>query len=203
MYNIDNIENEANRIIKAFPTKARYVGNKMIYAWKIRFIERYSQSEISEIIKSYPNIYPYQLNCLCCHTAMHLYSLAYCIAFGIKHMADGARQSQGFIVEMPEMINEYKKLYSSHGITFHTPVFDLQSDYELNLELIRYGFIPKVYEAQCSLGEPIRIPLKSENIDSLIRYYQDWIIPIIDDNLDQVVRHIKSVKAFKDLNKTE
>ena len=28
MYNIDNIENEANRIIKAFPTKARYVGNK-------------------------------------------------------------------------------------------------------------------------------------------------------------------------------
>lgn len=69
MYNIDNIENEANRIIK-----------------------------------SYPNIYPYQLNCLCCHTAMHLYSLAYCIAFGIKHMADGARKSQGFIVEMPEMI---------------------------------------------------------------------------------------------------
>lgn len=128
-----------------------------------------------------------QLNCLACHTAMYVAGLAYCKTHGITTIADGARESQGFFVELPIMKTHYENLALSYGVKVITPVYDLVDDQERKNEITRAGLIPKTMELQCWIGRAMYKPLSTREQSPLEHYFLREIEPIFQVELDSYV----------------
>lgn len=138
--------------------------------------------------RDYPHLTLHQLICLACHTAMYAHSIAYCKAFGISYIAEGARKQQRFFVELPEMAEAYKKLCHEHEVELLLPVYDLASDTARKDELAEWGFLPKTYEPQCWAGCPMEEDLTLEQRDCLFKYYKEQIRPQLDSMIDRLCR---------------
>lgn len=176
--NVGAVKAVADRIISTYgEERALFAGVHSIAASLYRFQEPYLYQPIKDSSQRYPNLRPAQLPCLSCHTGMYLESIAYCKAHGISKLAEGARQSQKFFVELPEMVARYRALTEQNGIELLLPVYDLVSDWERKLALADCGFIPKTLEPQCWLGCPLGDELNCEEIQSLLAYYDSEIEP--------------------------
>ena len=71
---------------------------------------------------------------------------------GIRYIADGARKGQGFVIELPNMIEKFRDFFSEFSIEMLLPVWDLDSNWEMKNLLLLRGFVPKTLEPQCLIG---------------------------------------------------
>lgn len=181
MSNTKGAQEVAERIIQRYGSeKAVFVGIQSVAAHLYRLQKNYLYQTIQESSQKYPYLRPAQMPCLACHTGMYIESIAYCKAHNIPAIAEGARKIQGFFVELPEMVERYKKLAQKYNITVELPVYKLKDDWERKLELADRGFIPKTFEPQCSLGCPLGENLNEDEKRSLGAYYDAEIEPELE-----------------------
>ncbi len=186
----------AKRIIHRFGSdKAQYVGIHMIAQNINPLMKQALYSSPIELCKDYPHLLMYQLRCLACHTAMYLHSIAFCKVYGIDYLSEGAREQQGFFVELPEMKQRYESLCKNYNLNLIMPVYDLESDVQRKLELAEWGFLPKSYEPQCWIGCPMEQSLSNDQLQSLTRYYDKAILPVLNDIIDRLIEK----KKLKDI----
>ena len=188
MAGTEHVTDLASRITDKFKEERTcYAGIELIAQDIKPFLKRMLYAETIELCRDYPQLLYYQVNCLACHTAMYLHSIAYCLANDIKVMAEGAREQQKFFVELPEMVERYKKLCEKYEIELILPVYDLDSDIVRKEKLARYGFLPKTYEPQCWVGCPMEEELSVEQKKSLLRYFDNEIMPITDRMIQELL----------------
>ncbi len=64
--------------------------------------------------------------CGVCKLAIHIRTLLWCLENDIKHACDGStRDLYLFPTQIEKINNEIKKMYSHFGVTYETPVYDL------------------------------------------------------------------------------
>lgn len=176
--NIKEAKTVADRIIGKYgSSRALFVGIQSVAPNLYRFQEPYLYRTIEESSNRYPKLRPAQLPCLACHTGMYIESIVYCRTQKIYYIAEGARETQKFFVELPEMVERYKNLTSRNEIKLVLPVYNLKNDWERKLELADRGYVPKTLEPQCWLGCPLREELTSDEISSLAAYYDNEMEP--------------------------
>lgn len=186
---IGSTKTVAERIIGKYgSSRAVFVGVQSIAANLYRLQEAYLYQTVSENSGKYPNLRPAQMPCLACHTGMYLEAIAYCKAHGICYLAEGARRTQKFFVELPEMVRRYGELTEQNGIKLVLPVYDLINDWERKLKLADRGYIPKTLEPQCWIGCPLREELKPCEIESLAAYYDNEMKPKLQGLIDEKVK---------------
>lgn len=184
--NVNNAKEVADRIIQKYGSdRALFVGVQSVSAEMYRLQEPYLYKTIGESSQKYPNLRPAQLPCLACHTGMYVECIAYCKIHKISYIAEGARKSQRFFVELPEMVRRYTELVEENGLHLVLPVYDLMDDWERKLRLAERGYIPKTSEPQCWIGCPLREELSPAEIDSLAAYYDDEIKPKLQGLIDE------------------
>ncbi|EOQ37933.1 hypothetical protein [Butyricicoccus pullicaecorum] len=192
MSNAKGAQEVAERIIQRYgPEKAVFVGIQSVAAHLYRLQKNYLYQTLQESSQKYPNLRPAQMPCLACHTGMYIESIAYCKAHNIPAIAEGAREIQGFFVELPEMVERYEKLAKDYDITIELPVYKLKDDWERKLELADRGFVPKTFEPQCWLGCPLGENLNEEERRSLAAYYDAEMEPKLEKLIDARIAAMK------------
>ena len=192
MSNTKGAQAVAERIIQRYGSeKAVFVGIQSIAAHLYRLQKNFLYQTLQESRQKYPNFRPAQMPCLACHTGMYIESIAYCKAHNIPAVAEGAREIQGFFVELPEMAERYKKLAENYNITVMLPVYKLKDDWEGKLELADRGFVPKTFEPQCWLGCPLGENLNEEERRSLAAFYDAEIEPKLEKLIDARIAAMK------------
>lgn len=187
--NVTAVQEVANRIIKKYGTsRASYMGVHSVRSSLFRLQETFLYQDISESSKKYPNIRPAQLPCLACHTGMYLESIVFCKIHNIRYIAEGARKSQKFFVELPEMVKRYTSLARQYDIDLLLPVYELEDEWERKLELSDLGYIPKTLEPQCWIGCPLREELSVDEVNSLSEYYDIEMKPKLQNLIEKKIK---------------
>lgn len=168
-------------------SKVRFLGVYPIASRITPLLMKLYNCSIVQMCSDYSNVVVSQVNCLACHTVMYWHSIALCKAMDIKILAEGARKSQGFFVEQPEMRKRYEDLCKKYGIHLELPAFDLDCDLERKRVLADWGFLPKTCELQCWLGCPMNEPLSADNISDLARYYDKEIEPKSEEIINLLI----------------
>jgi len=171
----DNARTVADRIIERFGSdKAEFLGIKSITGTWRRFFPLILNMKPSAIAKKYGEITYSQFNCLTCRTAMYIYTISLGRRMGIKYIAEGARKAQGFVIELEEMIEQYRELLCKYNIELLLPVYDLDDNWSLKNELMEYHFVPKTLEPQCILGFPLDVSVPDRDvIDGTVKFFID------------------------------
>ena len=168
----------AERIAKKYGSeKVEFLGVHSIASLFREFFIPYFNMPASDVAKKFGEVTISQLNCLICRTSMYIYSIQVCKELNIPTIAEGARKSQGFVVELDGMIQRYKALLEQYGIELLLPVHDLNSDWDRKNELMWRGFIPKTFEAQCLLGFPLDGPINQNIIEGVHKFYDEAVLP--------------------------
>lgn len=140
-----NAEYGAKRIIKRYgKDKADFLGIQSIAAIWRKFFLPYFNMKPSEIIKEYGELTISQFHCLACRSSMYIWSIVKAKQMRLKYIAEGARKNQGFVIELPGMINKFKNFLSEYSLELLLPVYELSSDWERKNLLLLRGFIPKL-----------------------------------------------------------
>lgn len=143
----------------------------------------------------FPELQSYQAHCLSCRTSMYVHAIAYCVAHNIPFLSEGAREQQGFFVELPEMKERYEQLCKTYGIQLLWPVYKLASDMERKRFLDERELQTKTWEPQCYLGCPLRAPLTTEERRDLSRYYDIELLPQLQKDIESLIPVKRSVMA--------
>jgi len=173
----ENARCGADRIIEKYGKMANFLGVFPIAGIWREFVLPYFNMTPSEIISEFGEITPSQFNCLTCRSAMYVATIIQAREMTISIVGDGARKDQGFVIELPIMIERFQQFFLDFSISLKFPVLDLDSDWRLKNLLLARGFVPKVFEPQCLLGAPLpnnQIP--SENIQEATEEYFSKII---------------------------
>ena len=109
----------------------------------------------TEIAKEYGELTISQFHCLTCRMAMYVWCIIRAKQSGIKFIADGAREDQLFVIELPIFIKELKSFLSQYHLKLLLPVFNLDSKAKTKNSMLLRGFNPKVLEPQCLVGVPL------------------------------------------------
>jgi len=173
-----NAEHGAKRIIKRYgKDKAEFLGVHSVAGIWREFFLPYFNLKPSEILKEFGELTISQFHCLTCRSAMYIWSIIKVKQMGIKYIADGARKDQGFVIELPNMIEKFRNFFAEYGIELLLPVWDLASDWERKNFLLLRGFVPKTLEPQCLIGVSLpggKIP--DEEIQKAVGNYFDKIV---------------------------
>lgn len=184
--NVSAVQEVADRIIAKYgKSRASYAGVHSVASSLYRLQETFLYQTISESSRKYPDLRPDQLRCLVCRTGMYVESIAYCKTHNIAYLAEGARESQGFFVELREMIKQYKELAKQNEIELLLPVYELTDEWERKLQLADRGYVPKTSEPQCWIGCPLHRELSDNEIRSLLDYYNVEIKPKLQILIDK------------------
>lgn len=176
----NNAEHGARRIIERYGNAcAEFLG---VYStagiWR-ELILPFLNMKPSEILAEYGEITTSQFNCLTCRSAMYVWTIIKAKEMGIYKIADGAREDQGFVIELPCMTEKFKSLFLGFGLELSFPVINLKSDWQEKNLLLARGFVPKVIEPQCLVGAPL--PNRKEpDLDiqnAVVKYFEKVIIP--------------------------
>ncbi len=176
---IQNTKHEVERLIKKYGEKVHFLGYyPTVGIWREFFLP-FLNLKPSEIKEKYGEITYSQFNCLTCRTTMYLYSIVFCNYLGIKKISDGARPSQGFVVELPSMLERYEKLLSKYEIELLLPVQYIDSDWTVKNELLLRGIVPKTLEPQCLIGVPLPNGKKPDEdiIQGTLKFFDEEMSP--------------------------
>ena len=176
MRGLSNVQRSVSRL------RRRY-GNKIL-TYKILNItypisvlrETYINTSIAQMAEVHPGLTINQVNCLTCHTAMLIKAIQYCKQNNISIIAEGARRSQLFATQQPEILRQYKQLLSKNNLHLLLPVEGIADDYTVKMLIADAGFLPKMYEAQCYVGHPMNLPLQTKQLKSISRFLHDVLI---------------------------
>lgn len=176
---IQNTKHEVERLIKKYGEKVHFLGYyPTVGIWREFFLP-FLNLKPSEIKEKYGEITYSQFNCLTCRTTMYLYFIVFCNYLGIKKISDGARPSQGFVVELPSMLERYEKLLSKYEIELLLPVQYIDSDWTVKNELLLRGIVPKTLEPQCLIGVPLPNGKKPDEdiIQGTLKFFDEEMSP--------------------------
>ena len=153
---VHNAEHGAKRIIRRYgKDKAEFLGVYSIAGIWREFFLPYFNMKPSEISSEFGQLTISQFHCLTCRSAMYIWTIIKAKQMGIKYIADGARKDQGFVIELPNMIEKFRDFFSNYSMELLLPMWDLDSDWERKNLLLLRGFIPKTLEPQCLIGVPL------------------------------------------------
>jgi len=185
-----NAKYAAEKIIKKYGNdKAEFLGVQCIAGFWREFFLPYYNMKPSEIIKEFGELTISQFHCLTCRMSMYIWSIIKAKQMGIKYIAEGARENQGFVVELPIFISKLKNFLKEYNIDLLLPVYKLNSDHKRKDELLIRGFLPKTLEPQCLIGVPLPSGQAPDNEvqGAAINYLEKIIIPrakrLIEENL--------------------
>lgn len=154
------------------------------YIGKISTLVRFRDNELeianmtlSQIKEMYGECTISQIRCLNCRSAMYYEAIRYCLENNISYIAEGARKSQLFSIEQPQMIEAYKNLLKEFGIELLLPVYDLDNDIEREENLLFYNILPTPGEDWCILGMPLTEPVSEEITDAIKNIFEKNIEP--------------------------
>lgn len=175
-----NAEHGAKRIIQRYgKEKAEFLGvHNVAGIWREFFLP-YLNMKPSEILKEYGELVTSQFHCLTCRSAMYVWTIMKAKQKRIRYIADGARKNQGFVIELPSMIEKFRKFFAEYSMKLLLPVWDLASDWDRKNSLLLRGFVPKTLEPQCLIGVALpegKIP--DENIQgAAVNYFDKIVLP--------------------------
>lgn len=133
--------------------------------------------EFRNILDNYGDCTISQIRCLNCRSAMYFEAIRYCLDNDIKFIAEGARKSQLFAIEQPEMIDAYKGLLKEFGIELILPVYDVENEWDKECEIYLYGVVPKAGEDKCLLGMPLKEVVPIEQTMTVKKIFDEFIKP--------------------------
>ena len=201
---IENTLNVVSRLINRFgEDNIKYAGTHSIRGlWRHFFLPVFNMKP-NEIVENYGQLPISQLNCLMCRSSMYIYSIVLCKLLEIKKLAEGARRSQQFAIELEEMTDLYKTLLKNYNIDLLLPVIDEKDDFSIQNELLMSGLVPNAMEPQCLLGCPIdkSRPIDQEIINAVTSFYNKEIATAIPYLLSEIEKPIAYTLKRKDWNK--
>jgi hypothetical protein len=173
-----NAKHGADRIIKRYGKgKAEFLGVQNIAGIWREFFLPYFNMKPSEVMKEYGELTISQFHCLTCRSAMYIWSIIKAKQMEMRYIAEGARKSQGFVIELPCMINKFKSFLSEYSIELLLPVYELDSDWERKNLLLLRGFVPKTLEPQCLVGFPLPSgKALDEDVQNAVEKFFDKIV---------------------------
>lgn len=176
---LQNSLHGAKRILKKYgDEKVNIIGIQKIESIFREFLYPYYNLTTSEIKKEYGEVPISQFNCLSCRVAMYVMSIILCKKYNIKTVVDGARKSQLFAIEQPEVLAKFKDLFNSYGLDILFPLENIEDNYEIKNELLIRGFVSKTLESQCLLGMPLKdTDINKDIIQSTVNVYERLIEP--------------------------
>lgn len=122
-----------------------------------------------------------QYNCLSCRLAMYILAIIICRKNHINYVVDGARKCQLFAIEQPEFLDKFKTLFDENDIIIEYPLVLESDDFSVKNQILARGFVPKMNEAQCLVGMPIREDSNNEEIlTGLVNVYNKYLYPKIE-----------------------
>lgn len=167
---------QADRIVKKYgKEKAEFLGIQDISAIFREFFLPYMNMKPKEISEEYGEITHSQFNCLSCRSAMYIWTIIQAKKLGIRYVATGARKSQGFVEQLPIMMEKFKEFFKDYDIEYLHPVYNLESKWELKNSLLQRGFIPKTLDPMCLLGVPLDKPQDKEIQDGAAKFFDKII----------------------------
>ena len=171
----------AKRIINKYgEDRAKFLGVYKISSIIREFFSPYFNMKPADQEKQFSGLTPSQFHCLICRTSMYLYSIWIAMLNGASFIAEGGRKDQEFVIELPGMaLERYPKLVKLAGMELLLPVYDLDSDWERDNELIARGYHCKTYEPKCLIGYPVNQSVDNSVIEGVHFYYDKVILPHI------------------------
>ncbi len=185
---IDRVSAVAASLKECYPEKEiTYLKPEKIGMTFHNFMMKDWYRKSNERERLFPELQSYQAHCLSCRTAMYVHAIAYCVAHDIPFLSEGARISQGFFVELPEMRDRFEQLCKQNAISLLWPVWELESDMDRKRFLDERGLQTKTFEPQCYLGCPLRSPLTNEERRDLSRYYDTELLPHLQRDIELLI----------------
>lgn len=179
MVGLKNVETTISKLKTISKYGFSYKGTFNTYGIAREFYFPYFNMKAEDLAEKYPGLTASQYHCLICETSMYLYSMWIAKQLECEYVANGARECQEFVVEQEDMIDRYQELAGEFGLSIKYPVYNIEDDWELENEILRYGLIPKVYEPKCLIGCPVYGSIDYKVIESTVEYYDKEIIPRI------------------------
>lgn len=192
---IENIRNRATILERLFQTsstgKVRNLGVFQSVSEFMALRQESANMPFSKIVSCYGDLNPNQLNCFNCRSAMYVVGVVVAKELGIKWIAEGARKTQLFALEQRKLLEGYRKLLTHYDMDLLLPVYDYETDTEVENELNRYSihFYEPLYdgttgyEAKCWLGTPMDRPLTEEEINGYDKFYYDVLYPVMQKRI--------------------
>ena len=193
---IENVRNRATILERLFENstvgKVRNLGVFQSVSEFMALRHENANMPFSKIVSCYGDFNQNQLNCLNCRSAMYVVGVVVATELGISHIAEGARKTQLFALEQEELLEGYRSLLNQYDIDLLLPVYDYESDYEVENELNQYSthFYDSLYdettsyEAKCWLGTPMDGPLTKEEISGYSKFYQEVLRPVMRKRIE-------------------
>lgn len=180
-YGSSNAKTVAKRLIDQYgDSRAEYLGVYKISGVIREFFSPYFNMKPEDLQREFFGLTASQFHCLICRTSMYIYSIWLCKLLGIHFIAEGGRKDQQFVIELPGMEKDrYPALVKMAGLELLLPVYELDSNWERDNELLRRKFISKSYEPKCLIGFPIENSVDDSVIRGVHAYYDKVILPII------------------------
>ena len=184
----ENIKSGAERIVKRYGSdNATYEGVYSTAATIRRLESRWAYFSQKELGERYPNLTNCQFQCLHCQTAMWTAAIAYCLAKDIKFIASGCKENDIFCTGNVLYLNRIKDIASKHGISIVFPLWELKNDWEREIEMVRYGFLPSVLEPKCLIGRPPKNGelCEAERVD-MESYFADELAEAVEEGIERL-----------------
>lgn len=172
-----NAKHGADRIIAHYGKRAEFLGVYSVAGIWREFFLPYFNMKPSKIMQEYGELTISQFHCLTCRSAMYIWSIIKAKQMELNYIADGARKDQGFVIELPIMIERFRKFLSEFSIKLLLPVWNLSSNWERKNLLLLRNFVPKTLEPQCLIG--VALPKgkrPDKNVQEATRNYFDKIV---------------------------
>jgi len=170
---------------KAHNLEKRFGKEKIEFIGKITIVPEFRENEfeigtmtLKEIIDKYGNTTISQIRCLNCRSAMYHEAILYCLNNDIHYIAEGARKSQLFAIEQPQVISSIKELLEEFNIELLLPVFDIKNEWEKENELMLFSDdLAIIGEDKCFLGLPQDHEIPEDEILSIKNIFDTNIKP--------------------------
>lgn len=184
----------AERLIHHFgEDRVSYAGILYTGATRMRLDEQWAQKPWAELGAHYPLLTNCQVQCLHCQTAMWICAIAWAKAHDICFLACGYKETDVFCTGMSEYMRALRALLPE-GMSLTSRVWDVSSDYERDVEMESFGFIPAVLEPKCMLGRPPRELMSSAVKQQLMHYLEDNLLVNAPDLIEHLIPAYRAMK---------
>ena len=180
-YGSTNAKTVADRIIARYGSnRAAFLGIYKISGLIRHFFSPYFNMKPEEQAQRYCGMTPSQFHCLICRTSMYIFSIWLAHKHGVRFIAEGGRRDQEFVIELPGMAQErYPSLVREAGLELLLPVYDLDSNWERDNELLLRGYLCKSFEPKCIIGVPVCGSVDETVVKGVHAYYDHEMLPLI------------------------
>lgn len=189
--NMQSVAVNTNRLIKLYGSRITSLGVKNITGiWRRLFLLPYLTGRENFHYK----LKPMEMICLSCRTAMYVRSIAECLLKGIKFIAEGARESQGYPEQQRPVMDVYKELCNSYSIELLLPVYGVSDKESVKEELTIRDIVPKTSEPYCVFAMPLYTYKASKNaVNEMEKLLKKYLIP----HAHEIIKDLPDVLRFK------